>query len=160
MHSIENIIKELEKFSIDLVQFGDPISDNRIENFENINNLHLPEEFKIFMTITNGLTAYGQELNRFSSEKKAFSIEFLYENLKQYLPKQFVPISPDGAGNYYCLDLSKQNGDTCPVAFWQANYPYTENDQPDIDNDTFLDFIQEWFIDATLEHYHYNGKRK
>lgn len=160
MKLIESIIKELQKFSTDLVQFGDPISDNRIENFEKNNKLKLPEEFKTFMKITNGLSAYGQELVRFSNEKNASSIEYLYETIKLFLPEQLVPISPDGAGNYYCLDLSKSTGDTCPVAFWQANYKYTKNDQPDIDNNTFLDFIQEWFIDSTLEHYHYNGKRK
>lgn len=159
------IINELKKFSLNILDLGTSIKDNRIEKFEFNNQINLPEDFKEFMKEINGFSLMGTEVYCFD-EDKANSIEKLYErehfqvNFPQY-PK-YVPFSADGRGNFYCLDTYNLAKDKklCPVIFWVSNYEYTIEDQPELAFTTFGEWIEEVVIAWTLEDFDYSGNEK
>jgi hypothetical protein len=71
-----------------------------------------------------------------------------------------VPFSPDGFGNHYCFDTRTTNNNLCNVLFWQHNYPYSEDDPPEVTNGSFAEWLKEVAIDWTLEDHDYNGNKK
>jgi len=68
-----------------------------------------------------------------------------------------VPFSPDGGGNHYCFDTRTINENSCNVVFWQHDYPYSEDDPPEVTNTSFTEWMKEVVIDWTLEDYDYDG---
>lgn len=63
-------------------------------------------------------------------------------DFRPYLPKQLIPVMPDGAGNHYCLDLSKLEFGICPVVFW--DHDEGEQQTPQIVGRSFSDWIVEY----------------
>lgn len=159
---MKEIINELKKFSSDILYLGNPIEDNRIEHFESKNGIELPNDFKDFMKNNNGIDLMGTNVYPFLSPN-TFSLEDCYyiEHFKVNLPQwqHLVPFSPDGRGNFYCLDTSKlsTNKTHCPIVFWVSNYPYIQDDLPEVTNNSFIEWVQEVLIDWTLESYDYYG---
>jgi SMI1-KNR4 cell-wall len=161
---MKNIISKLLKFSDDILELGATIQDNRIKNFENACELILPNDFKKFITKINGFSVMGTEVYGFDKEK-ANSIENIYyrEHRDVIVPqyKHLVPFSPDGRGNFYCLDTLNQlkNGDF-PIVFWVSNYYYTINDTPEIITNNFTEWVDKIVIGWILEDYNYDGTEK
>lgn len=161
---MENLIKELLKFSDDILEFGSNINDSRIEEFEQYRKLTIPSDFKQFMKKVNGFSLMGTEVYGFNKDK-VNAIENIYhrEHFEVRIPQfpHLVPFSPDGRGNFYCLDTLNQleNGDY-PIIFWVSNYEYTIDDAPEITHNNFLDWVQEVIVDWTLEDYNYDGSTK
>ncbi|MES2520442.1 MAG: SMI1/KNR4 family protein [Bacteroidota bacterium] len=161
---MEIIINELRKFSDDILELGNNINDNRIEEFEQHCNLTISPDFKQFMKKVNGFSLMGTEVYGFDKDK-VNAIENIYyrEHFEVRSPQYpyLVPFSPDGRGNFYCLDTLNQleNGDF-PIIFWVSNYEYTKEDVPEITHNNFLDWVQEIVIDWILEDYNYDGSEK
>ncbi len=161
---MENLISELLKFSDDIIELGGSINDNRIEDFEQYRRLILPYDFKQFIKEINGFNLMGTEVYGFNISKSE-SIETIYqfEHYEVINPQYsyLVPFSPDGRGNFYCIDTNNnlENGDF-PIVFWVSNYEYTEDDFPEMTHNNFLDWVQEIVIDWILEDYNYDGSEK
>ena len=170
MKKADKIIEELKKFSLDIMAFGYPISDNRIVEFEKQFNLTLPNDYKHLIDLYNGIGLMGNEVYGIGPNiNPAVSTETLegvyeYEHFKVGIPQflYLVPFSPDGGGNFYCFDTrtKSSDGNSCPVVFWVSNYQYTEEDAPEVTNESFLDWVQEVIIDWTLNDYDYEGNEK
>ena len=115
---MENLISELLKFSDDILEMGNSIDDSRIEDFEKYHNLTLPNDFKKFIKKVNGFSLMGTEVYGFDMTKSE-SIETVYqfEHFEVRVPQYsyLVPFSPDGRGNFYCLDVSKLTNDSCLI---------------------------------------------
>jgi hypothetical protein len=161
---MENQINELLKFSRNILEMGNIINDNRIENFEKYRKLTLPSDFKQFIKKVNGFSLMGTKVYGFY-DTKSENIETVYqfEHFETRVPQYLflVPFSPDGRGNFYCLDTKhKLENGNFPVVFWVSNYEYTENDTPEITHENFIEWIQEIVIDWTLEDYNYDGSSK
>lgn len=60
-------------------------------------------------------------------------------DFRPYLPTHLIPVMPDGAGNHYCLDVSKSKSETCPVVFW--DHDEGEKQTPRIVATSFSDWI-------------------
>lgn len=161
---MENLINELHKFSDDVLEMGSNIDDNRVEDFEQYRNLTLPLDFKQFIKKVNGFSLMGTEVYGFDKDQVS-AIENVYyrEHFEVRIPQYpyLVPFSPDGRGNFYCIDTIHQleSGDF-PVVFWVSNYEYTKEDSPEITHNNFLDWVQEVVIDWFLEDYNYDGSEK
>ena len=157
------IINELLKFS-KILEKGSAIDDNRIELFEEKYKIRLSCDFKIFMKEMNGFNLMGTEVYCFDVDKTE-SIENVYyfEHFEVKIPQYsyLVPFSPDGRGNFYCLDTLNvlDNGEN-PIVFWTSNYLYSENDIPEVTNKNFTDWVQEVVIKWTLEDYNYDGSER
>jgi len=162
--NMESIITELLKYSDDILEIGNSISDNRINLFEKKYNVILPNDFKEFITKINGFSLLGNGVYGFD-ENIAESIEYVYHfehfEVIYPLPLFLVPFCNDGRGNFYCLDTSKNN-DTgrCPIVFWVSNYEYTNYDLPEIVNDDFMEWVKKEIIEWTFEEYNYDGSEK
>ncbi|MBX3417032.1 MAG: SMI1/KNR4 family protein [Pirellulaceae bacterium] len=63
------------------------------------------------------------------------------------LPNHLVPFMPDGAGNHYCLDLSRTESGNCPVVFW--DHDEGEDQTPSIVAKSFSDWIVEHVTEQT-----------
>lgn len=161
---MDEIIIELLKFSDEILEVGDVIEDERIEKFEKYYNLIVPSDFKEFVKKINGFSLMGEVVFGFDTNK-VHSIENIYyrEHFEVIMPQysHLIPFSPDGGGNFYCLDtLNKLDNGQSPIVFWVSNYEYSDNDTPELTHNNFLDWVQEIVIDCTLEDYNYDGSRK
>lgn len=164
MEKMDEIIFELQKFVDNIITLREPASSSDITTFEKSIGLKLPEDYKQLLRYTNGFDLMSKEVYGINLQE-AENLESIYlrEHNEVEIPqyKHFVPFSPDGAGNFYCFDTSKitEKG-LCEVIFWTSNYEYTDDDEPEVANDSFTDWVQEVVIDWTLEDYNYDGAER
>lgn len=160
----DGVLKELYKFSDNILFLGHPITDNRIEELEQQIGFKLPLDFKYILAKHNYLSLGGTEVLSIGKEIENQSIESLYifehEEVDNPMPKEFLPFSPDGAGNHYCFDLSKLENHLCPVVFWQHDYYYSDIKEVEICNSNFYEWINEVMIDWTTEDTNCDGSDK
>ena len=112
----------------------------------------------------NYFSLAGTEVLGIGNEFKEQSIDKLYvfehKEIGNPMFKEFLPFSPDGFGNHYCLDLSKVENDICPVVFWQHDHSYEDKNEVEVCNFKFTDWIKEVMIEWTLEDVNYDGSDK
>jgi cell wall assembly regulator SMI1 len=158
------ILKELSKFSEDILFLGEPITDKRIIEFEKQIGFALPLDFKYLLSIHNSFSLSGTGVLGIGEEFRGASLENVYQfehkEVGNPMLAEFLPFSPDGAGNHYCLDLSRLNQDLCPVVFWQHDYEYSGKEDVETCNANFFEWIQEVMIDEWLEEINYDGSDK
>jgi cell wall assembly regulator SMI1 len=146
----EDTLQELYLFSDELLFLGDPIRDNRLKELETVIGYELPIDFKYILTKHNSISLGGHEVYGLDENFKAASLENVYhfEHVVVENPmfKEFLPFSPDGAGNHYCLDLSKLEDNKCPVVFWQHDVVYLHKTDVECCNVDFTDWINEVVI--------------
>jgi cell wall assembly regulator SMI1 len=157
-------LEELYKFSSEILLLGENILDSRIEDFEKIIGLKLPEDFKYIIKKHNGITLAGTEFYGLSSKFEGNSLDKIYtfehSEVENPMPNFFFPFSPDGQGNHYCLDLSKIQDNICPVVFWQWDFEYDDIEDVEVCNTSFVDWIDEVMIEWTIKIYNYDGTEK
>jgi hypothetical protein len=141
---------------------GESILDNRVEEFEKKANLILPVDYKYFIKQINGLSLLGNEILGIGNKQGDLIETYYWEHNEVKYPifSNLIPFSPDGGGNFYCFDTSKYVMGICPIVFWVSNYIYTNEDQPEIVNESFIEFLKEVFIDWVLESFDYDGESK
>ncbi|TSD67144.1 SMI1/KNR4 family protein [Inquilinus sp. KBS0705] len=160
----DHIIAELTKFDSEIALLGPPITDNRLEDFERHINLKLPLDFKYMLSVHNGISLAGVEIYGIDEALQGSSLDAVYKfehfEVGHKMPAHFLPFSPDGRGNHYCLNLSKIKDDQCPVVFWQWDFEYESIDDVEECNINFLSWVKEVMIGWTLEDYNYDGTEK
>ena len=113
----------------------------------------LPGSFKEFIIRCNGFGIMSDHVygiytgSKWSKVEKAMDLyeNYLWEKDESGNPiwPHLLPISPDGFGNHYCLDLKTLTEDKteCKVVFWQHDYEFSEDDPPDVETNSFLEFV-------------------
>jgi len=167
MEECEKFIIELKKFSNEILDLGEPINDNRIKEFELKYNVNLPEDYNYIISKINGFSLMSDEVyGIYNVDLVGETLEkvYIYEHNEVYFPQfdYLVPFCPDGGGNFYCFDTRYRtnNNQSCSVIFWTSNYNYNDLDLPEIVYNSFIDCVQEIFIDWTIENYDYEGNEK
>lgn len=162
----KNLITEINRFSSNLTEKYPSVNDDDLVFFESKYSIKLPNDFVKFLHFSNGFSLMGEEIYGIRNKALGDDMISVY-NREHFLvvrpqPLHLVPFSQDGRGNFYCFDCSKisVDGDSCPIIFWTSNYEYTENVEPEITHPNFNEFVQECFIDWTLEDYDYSGEKK
>ena len=160
----DNILDELYKFSGDILFLGEPILDKRLEELEDQIGFNLPLDFKYLLKKHNSFSLGGTEVNGLGLPFKAASLDQLYynehEEVGNPMLKEFLPFSPDGRGNHYCLDLLRLEDNECPIVFWQHDCDYLYREDVKICNNSFTEWIKEVMIDWTLDDTNYDGSEK
>jgi cell wall assembly regulator SMI1 len=160
----DKVLSELYKFSEIMLSLGPPIEDNRIIELEQQIGLVLPLDYKYIMQKHNYFSLGGTEVLGIGGGLNGYSINSLYvfehEEVGNPMFKQFLPFSPDGYGNHYCLDLSKLENDICPVIFWEHDCSYEDKNDVEVCNTSFTEWIKEVMIDWNLEDTNYDGSDK
>jgi len=159
------LLLELYKFDDSMTSLGPQINDNRMEVFEENIGFKLPLDFKYIIKKHNGISLSGTEIYGLDDALRGSSLDEVYQyerSMEIYnpMPREFLPFSPDGRGNHYCLNLSKLLGDICPVVFWQHDLIYNNVEEVEECNGSLMSWIQEVMIDWTLEDYDYDGTEK
>ena len=154
----------LLKFSSTVLTLEKKIVDNRIENFENEIGFSLPKDFKYFIKNSNGFSLRATSVNGIGEEYLENSLDKIYA-FEHYetgnpMPQHFLPFSPDGFGNFYCLDLSRIENETCPIIFWQHDFIYDNLDEVETCNKNFAEWVNEVMIEWTLEEINFDGIEK
>lgn len=163
---IDEAVNELKKFSPRILSWNEPVDPELMRRFESRFEVKLPEDYKYFLSITNGFSLMGDEvLGMFDAEKKydlfmAYQIEHFEVIVPQY--RQLIPFSPDGGGNFYCFDTRVETncGHSNQIVFWYSNYEYNESDPPEITHQSLADFIKNWIIAQALDRSNNNNDEK
>jgi hypothetical protein len=159
MKIIEDLLEELYKFSIDISTFNEPLEDETpLLEFEKKYNIKLPKDYKYLLSKHDGIGLMGDDVSGFKGNNDLVA-DYEFEHFESGNPQYsyLVPFSPDGFGNCYCFDTSKIKGNSCPIIFWDHELEYTETDPPEIDSESFSDWLKQRFINETLENYDYEG---
>lgn len=156
---IERLISELKKFDNSVVTFGEPATEQEIEESETHLGQNLPNEYKEFVRKYNGLDfdceyilKVGNNICNTYSINKVYDFE--HYNTENPMPLHLIPFAPDGFGNHYCFDMQKEG----IIVFWQHDIDYTTT-QPEIVYKSMADMIQEVFIDWSELNYDGSPKR-
>jgi hypothetical protein len=162
--NILNAIKELQKFSTDILSLDKPVHEDAIYAFEEKYNLKLPSDYKMLVRVHNGISLMGTDIYGIAKSDNSYSLEdcYVFEHYKveNKMPLHLIPFSPDGGGNHYCFDTRFCNNPLSCIVFWQHDYSYSNDDQPEIVNEGLGNWIKEVMIDWTLEDYNYDGIEK
>jgi cell wall assembly regulator SMI1 len=149
------VLEKIHQFSSDLLDLGEPITDNKLSEFEHQIGFQLPLDFSYILTKHNYISLAGTEVLGIGSEFREESLDkvYLFEHnwVGNPMPKEFLPFSPDGRGNHYCLDLSRMKNSLCPVVFWQHDYTYSKKEEVETCNENFIDWVEEVMIEWALE---------
>ena len=161
---IESIYNELLKFSDSILELKDAITDSRIQEFEEIIGYKFPTDFVYFLRMHNGFSLHATEVLGIGKDFGYNSLDKIYEfersEVENPMPNYFLPFSPDGYGNHYCMDVSRMEDELCPIVFWQHDYNYENLEDVETCNINFAAWINEVMIEWTLEDYNYDGSEK
>lgn len=160
----DQLIEELNRFDSSIIEIGAAIKDQRLKDLEKQVDFELPLDFKYFLTICNGVSLMGIGVLGLDKSYEESSLDNVFRNehskVGNKMPLHYLPISPDGMGNFYCLDLPKLENGLCPVVFWQHDYEYESPEEVETCNPNFMEWLQEVVIDWTLMDYNYDGSDK
>jgi len=154
------LVEFLQKFASYCVTINKPVEELDYKAFESKYELNLPIDFKRLLKLSNGFGLFGVEVFGMNANDP-IGIEQVYEYEHKVrsptMPKYLVPFSPDGAGNHYCFDTMKANGDSCWIVFWEGRYSYSNNDLPEVTHKTFREWVMDIIVEETLKNYDFNG---
>jgi cell wall assembly regulator SMI1 len=156
----ETALGKLHGFSDELLHLGEPITDNRLGEFEAHIGFRLPLDFKYILTKHNSFSLSGTEVLGIDEQFKGSSLaevyHFEHEEGGNPMFKEYLPFSPDGRGNHYCLDLTRLENDVCPVVFWQHDVLYSDKSEVETCNDSFIAWMDEVVIEWAIEEMNQN----
>ena len=164
MNLIE-ILTEFKKYDKSNFVVYKPANETEIKNLEYNLKQNLPMDFKEFLMISNGASINCHELYgiRTGIPTEDLFDNYLFETKEagNPMPGHYLPIYPDGMGNHNCLDLKSlsQDGQKCNVIFWQHDRLYTDGENPDIDANSFTQFLEN-LLNTISEIYNYDGTEK
>ncbi|WP_298715564.1 SMI1/KNR4 family protein [Chitinophaga sp.] len=162
MFTTTDIISELEKFSPNVIKLGPPITDDRITAFEHTHHVSLPADYKALISRFNTLELLGNTIYGIGPVDFPQTLESVYEREHHQVetpqPGYLVPFSSDDSGNFYCFDTRFVNDEStdCPIVFWESGASSQEN-EPELVNESFYEWVMEIFIGWTLDLIHYDG---
>ncbi len=165
MANLNQILSELKKFDKSLYQFFEAAKQETIFDFEKKLGYYLPKDFKEFLLFSNGAIILMEDILGVNTDLIYLDIYSTYffetKEAGNPMPEYLLPISPNGRGDHYCLDLNSldKTGEICNVVFWQHDYAYDEEDRPRLVANSFYDYLLE-IINDYLEDYNYDGTEK
>ena len=162
---LTEIISELKKYDKSVFVYHHGADELAIADLEKKLNYKLPIDFIEFLMFSNGALIDCQDLygikNGVPDEDLFDNYIFETKEAGNPMPAYYLPICPDGMGNHNCLDLKSLSPDSekCNVIFWQHDRSYLDNEQPDIDADSFSQFLES-LLKELSENYNYDGTEK
>lgn len=165
MSTLKQVLDELKKFDNSLYEFSKGTDIELILDLEEMIGSTLPNDFKEFYLFSNGANFFCQVIYRISEtiDSKDIYTNYLWEKdiagnpITEYL----LPITPNGRGDHYCLDLSSLSNsrESCNIVFWQHDYEYDDLHKPDIEAKSFYEYLQKMMSDY-LVYSNYDGSDK
>lgn len=164
MVRISEVFEEIQKFSSNLYQLYGAVEGSKIISFEQEYKVALPNDYKLFLSKTNGIDFMGTVVYGIHDDTifKSIGSSYIFEHYEvgNPMPLNLIPFSPDGAGNHYCFDSDNCTSESCEIIFWQHDLSYDLNNPPEVVNESFAEWMKEVLIDWALEDYDYNGNKR
>jgi len=131
---------------------GSGASAAMVQEVERILGVHFPNDYAAFLLNYGWARLYYDELYGVGKSAPPHlslitNTERERKELRPYIPKHLVPVLPDGAGNHYCLDLSKADSETCPIVFW--DHDAGESQTPETVDLSFSEWLVNRISDNT-----------
>ena len=162
---LDDIIKELRKYDRSNFVSYEGSNLEQIEELEKRLKFDLPTDFRNFLLISNGAVVNCHNIFGIVPDKPFNDLygNYIFEKdeVENPIHDYLLPIYPDGMGNHNCLDLNtiSADGETCNVIFWQHDWFYKPNEQPDIDANSFTEFLEN-LLKEISKRYNYDGSDK
>lgn len=157
IEKINIAIKRLINFPDSALYYESGLTLGQLEEAENKLDLKFPDDFKYFYSKINGFSLIGGSvfpivLDDLESKKRENLIRVNHREhfeVVNPMPKYFLPFSPNGRGDHYCLDLKTLNDKgTCGVIFWQWDYSFFNMNKIEKVNDSFTNWLIELIEEA------------
>jgi len=163
----DKFIENFNKFSKSIKFIGNEVDNSIIFEFNKKFENKIPSDFLYILKNMNGFSLMGTEVLGFhNNEENTDDLTKIYHRehflVELTMPDYFIPFSPDGYGNYYCLDISRYNEDDflCPIVFWEYGHSFVNGNDIETSHSSFIDWLEEVIINWTLEDYNYDGTQK
>lgn len=152
MQKIDIAIAKILKFPTSMLDYENGLTDNQIREAEEHLGINLPSDLKYFYSKINGFSLMGEDVFPIIlKDLKNCNIEGLNQiNYREHfevvnpMPSYYLPFSPNGRGDHYCIDLRTRNKEgICEVIFWQWDYSFHHPDDIEIVNKSFADWCLE-----------------
>jgi cell wall assembly regulator SMI1 len=107
-------------------EFGRGATPQEIEQAEERLGVQLPESYKAFLGYFGWASLEGLELYGLGDDVPAY-LDLVRvtsserTQMRPRLPRYLVPLTNDGAGNHYCLDVGSGEQGECVIVFWDHN---------------------------------------
>ncbi|MCX7407436.1 MAG: SMI1/KNR4 family protein [Planctomycetales bacterium] len=88
-----------------------------ILDFENRTSIRLPDDFKLWLSLTNGARVGPGAFAGIKPHDHELDIEYDYELHPEWRTLRWVPVSSDGCGNYYVIVTGQEYGKGFPIVF-------------------------------------------
>lgn len=126
MVTLEMVLEELNQYPTEvLTRFGGA-SAAAVSELEQKIARPLPENYKRFLQACNGFRiGYSGAILGIHVDNESLDVYDNYrwetESAAHPLNPGLLPVSPNGLGDFYCLNLQQlsASGDDCPVVFWK-----------------------------------------
>jgi cell wall assembly regulator SMI1 len=165
MSSFQQALTELKKFDSSMYHFSDGASIESIIDLEKTIGYELPFDFKEFLLFSNGAGIFNLDIYSICEKADTLDIytNYLFEKdeVGNPIPEYLLPITANGRGDHYCLDLISlsKSRESCNIVFWQYDYEYDASHKPDIEAKSFNDYLLKIMSDY-LVYNNYDGTDK
>ena len=151
---IDSIYAILKNSPTDETELYPSVPSEYIKGFEDRFGVELPLDYKYLLSLCNGFCYSGYEILGISytpnDNRNDLTATYDFEHGESGNPmySYIVPFYPDGFGNFACFDTRNidENG-SWPIGFWEHDVEYDKTCEPEIINNSLIEFIMEIFFD-------------
>lgn len=126
MVTLEMVLEELNQYPSEMLTRFTGASVQAISDLEKKISRPLPENYKRFLQACNGFRiGYSGAILGIHGDNESLDVYDNYrwetESAAHPLNPDLLPVSPNGLGDFYCLNLQQlsTSGEDCPVIFWK-----------------------------------------
>jgi cell wall assembly regulator SMI1 len=171
MITIDMIVDEINRYDDNVIKTFPGIGSNEVKELERKLGYALPTNFCAFLMKCNGFELISEIIYGIHTDESLDITVRALDLYKNYIWEKdevgnpiwshLLPISPDGFGNHYCLDLDTLTEDNseCKVVFWQHDYEFSKDNPPPVDAETVLEFLWK-LLQEIKEIINYDGTDK
>ena len=149
---IDSIYTMLKNLPSEETELYPPVPCEYIKLFEERFSIELPLDYKYLLSLSNGFYFDGYEILgiSFNSKGTRYDLTATYNfehcESENAMYSYIVPFYHDGFGNFACFDTRKINKNgSCPIVFWEHDVEYNETYEPDVINNSFVEFVLDIF---------------
>jgi len=135
---------------VDDVEFGSGAEPQEVRRAEDRLSVTLPSNYVAFVMEFGWLCVGHTEINGIGRDVP-MHLELIRNTSRERnsgsaaIPHYLIPVVNDGGGNHYCLDLTRSDGNDCPIVFWSHELGGYQD--PADTSDSFL----QWLYDKVHE---------
>jgi len=121
-------------------------TDSQIVEVERVLGVKLPDDYVLFLREFGWISLEGLELYGVGDGVPA-PWELVSSTIRERqlaepaIPNILIPVMNDGAGNHYCLDMSRFSGGQCPVVFWDHEDRRGTQQVPETVANSFVEWL-------------------